>query len=693
MAIGYLNERTQKIINMVLTRSSTLSIQEITAELSVSERTVYNELDKANNWLRMKKLPELQNVRGKLQPFTEEEKAQFDSVMQQEQLQDDYIFTPTERTQIIVCQMIVCEEPVYVEDLMNSCLVSRNTIFTDLQSVISRIHAYQLGLGYEKKRGYWIDGDPIRIRAIFFLYFNMMEHLLASGKLNFLRMDEIKPYLKLLEDIERELGVNYVRGDMVALAAMLPVMKRGDEKLYFSDVSVEKIKDSKEYNVVRRYFSELEDTEQIYLTLHFLGGRLVSYSREEADKAENESILEIAKNLVAEFERRACVIFEQKEDLIKNLYQHITSSIYRYRFGIQIGNTMAEDIKREYLYIFDTVRAAVQVLEQQIGLQISDSEVAYLALHFGANLENAKQDEHELRILVVCMNGVATGNMISHELKRILPRAKVVGVVSVSDMVNPHNICDIIIASAKVKALVPVIIVNPILNDFDRKNILRHPLIRSRYGFVDLDALFKAVKKYVYTEKHTEFKHELEKFFIRQREEKQSLLNPNVWQLTDFLTEDRIIFLERDGTKRGEMRSDYDENIQGWRRALYNTSSILVERGSINDNYVECIIKRLIEAGPYMFVTDDLVLAHAKPENGVNHLDFSIGIAPEGILFECEKRARIVFCLAVEDQQKHIGILRDIRKVLAKTTQIDELVKAKTAYQVCEIIRCSLKDK
>ncbi len=693
MAIGYLNERTQKIINMVLTRSSTLSIQEITGELSVSERTVYNELDKANNWLRMKKLPELQNVRGKLQPFTEEEKAQFDSVMQQEQLQDDYIFTPTERTQIIVCQMIVCEEPVYVEDLMNSCLVSRNTIFTDLQSVISRIHAYQLGLGYEKKRGYWIDGDPIRIRAIFFLYFNMMEHLLASGKLNFLRMDEIKPYLKLLEDIERELGVNYVRGDMVALAAMLPVMKRGDEKLYFSDVSVEKIKDSKEYNVVRRYFSELEDTEQIYLTLHFLGGRLVSYSREEADKAENESILEIAKNLVAEFERRACVIFEQKEDLIKNLYQHITSSIYRYRFGIQIGNTMAEDIKREYLYIFDTVRAAVQVLEQQIGLQISDSEVAYLALHFGANLENAKQDEHELRILVVCMNGVATGNMISHELKRILPRAKVVGVVSVSDMVNPHNICDIIIASAKVKALVPVIIVNPILNDFDRKNILRHPLIRSRYGFVDLDALFKAVRKYVYTEKHTEFKHELEKFFIRQREEKQSLLNPNVWQLTDFLTEDRIIFLERDGTKRGEMRSDHDENIPRWRRALYNTSSILVERGSINDNYVECIIKRLIEAGPYMFVTDDLVLAHAKPENGVNHLDFSIGIAPEGILFECEKRARIVFCLAVEDQQKHIGILRDIRKVLAKTTQIDELVKAKTAYQVCEIIRCSLKDK
>ena len=274
MAVGYLNERTRKIINMVLKRVSILNIKEIADELSVSTRTIYNELDRANDWLRMKSLPDIRIVRGKIQPFTEEEKLVFEAVMQTEQPHDDYIFTPSERTRMIICQIIVSREPVYVENLMKICLVSRNTIFVDLQAVISQLCTYQLELGYEKKRGYWIDGDPIRIRALFFLYFNMLEPLLTSGKLSFLCMDEIELYLKQIEQVENRLGVSYLRNDMLALAAMLPVMEKGADHLCFTDVRIEKVKDSKEYQLVKEYFQELPEVEQVYLTLHFLGGRL-----------------------------------------------------------------------------------------------------------------------------------------------------------------------------------------------------------------------------------------------------------------------------------------------------------------------------------------------------------------------------------------------------------------------------------
>lgn len=498
MAVGYLNERTQKIINMLLKRSSTLGIQEIATALSISTRTVYNELERANSWLSMKKLPTIQIIRGKVQPFSDEEKGAFEETLQPKQPYSDYIFTPSERTRIIVCQIIVSRKPVYVEDLMDTCLVSRNTIFTDLQAVISSLYMYQLGLMYEKKKGYLIDGDPIRVRAIFFLYFNILEPLLSAGKLNFIHREELFPYLERIEKIEKELQVNYVRNDMLALAAVIPVMIRGEDQLRFSDMSISKVKESREFHLVEGYFPELTEMEAVYLALHFLGGRLAFYSRTEPGMENNESIRQITENLITEFERRACVVFEQKDDLFHNLYRHIASSIYRYRFGIQIGNPMAEDIQREYPHIFDIMRAAVQYLEQQIGVSISDSEVSYLALHFASHLEHAKRDERVLRVLVVCMNGVATGNMISHELRRILPQADIVGVMSVAQVVNPQSLCDIIVSSVKMKAVVPVIMVNPILNDYDRKNILNHPLIRSRFGFVDTDALFFLVQKYVH---------------------------------------------------------------------------------------------------------------------------------------------------------------------------------------------------
>lgn len=694
MAVGYLNERTQKVINMILKRSSALSIREIAAELEVSTRTIYNELDKANSWLVMKKLPELQVVRGNVQPFSEDEKSRFESVIEVEEPQDDYIFTPSERTKIIVCQIISSGKGVYVEDLMNICMVSRNTIFADLQAVISQLYSYQLELGYEKRRGYWIDGDPVRVRAIFFLYFNMLEPLLAIGKLSFLDMDEIEGYLEQLEKVEKELQVSYVHNDMLALAAMLPIMKRGEDMLYFSDLSVKKVQEAKEYLLTEKYFPELSGMEKIYLTLHFLGGRLAAYSRDDEISEENETVMEIAKNLVIEFERKACVIFDQKEELIRELYRHIAASIYRYRFGIQIGNAMAEDIRREYPYIFDIMRSTVKYLEQQIGVQISDSEVAYLVLHFGAHLEYAEYDEKELRILVVCVNGVATGNMISHELKRILPQVQIVGVQAASEIRNPQNVCDLIVSSVKMKTVVPVIVVNPILNDFDRRNILNHPLIRSKIGFVDMEALFQTVKKYVQPEKYKDLRNDLEKFFVKRSEERQPVLNPDIWRLTDFLTEDRIVFLDSNGWKKGEKEGTHAVagKLTDWERALYTTAMPLMERKSIDENYVKCIIDRLLEAGPYMFVTKDLILAHARPENGVKHLDLSIGIAPDGIEFAEGKKARIVFLLVVEDQQKHMGILQDIRKTLAKSAQIDELTAKKNAREVCEVIWSRIRD-
>ena len=110
----------------------------------------------------------------------------------------------------------------------------------------------------------------------------------------------------------------------------------------------------------------------------------------------------------------------------------------------------------------------------------------------------------------------------------------------------------------------------------------------------------------------------------------------------------------------------------------------------MGEEYIRCIIERLVEAGPYMFVTKDLILAHARPDNGLKHLDLAIGIAPDGIQFQDGKIARIVFMLVVEDQEKHMGILKDIRKALAKKEQVDELMTVQTAEEACRLLQSKL---
>ena len=63
---------------------------------------------------------------------------------------------------------------------MEECTVSRNTIFNDMRIVVSQLQAYDLKLEYESKKGYFITGDAIRIRAMFLAQLHELETAMKS---------------------------------------------------------------------------------------------------------------------------------------------------------------------------------------------------------------------------------------------------------------------------------------------------------------------------------------------------------------------------------------------------------------------------------------------------------------------------------------------------------------------------------
>ena len=80
-----------------------------------------------------------------------------------------------------------------------------------------------------------------------------------------------------------------------------------------------------------------------------------------------------------------------------------------------------------------------------------------------------------------------------------------------------------------------------------------------------------------------------------------------------------------------------------------------------------------------------------KMESGI--WIFPSELHQDGIEFQGGKKARVVFCLAVEDQYKHMGILRDIRKGLAKAEQVDELMQCRTPEEICTLLRTRLSEE
>lgn len=671
MSLLYMSARSKKLLNVLLSQSDYISLNDLAKALDVSRRTLYYDISKANVWLEQAGLPALEVVREKGLFVPHRQREEIQACLETDHMEQVYIFSPSERCKGIICFIIYSDVPVYLEQMTECFEVSRNTIFKDLKIVTEQLEQYELKLDYRPRTGYEIVGDPVRIRALFMLYFNELSSLFQGGMLRFFRPDKVKDYYERMKEMERELGVNYVDGVLFSLAALIPILYRHRHPIIFPGLKASEIQKSKEFELVSRFFPDMLLEEQRYFALHLLGSRVNTVPDRLFANPSKEYICDLAKELVTEFEKTACVVFEEREELERALFVHLSTSLYRYQYGIQIGNLLGNDVMKQYPDLFSITRTVAKNLEACIGAPIPDSEIAYLSLHFGSALKISDGDGQRVRILIVCANGISTGNMIRREVQKLLPFAEIVGVRAAVGLMNVQEVCDLLITTVKINTVVPGIVVNPILTEYDRRNILSHRLIAPKQIEIRRDQIFQVVKKYTAPENY------------------ENLLN----DLTVYLQGGIQEFEIEDKLELGLCKLLDAYRVQvisekcAWQQGIRIAGQRLISSGSIEQRYVDSIISQLRYYGPYMFLTDTVILAHAKPEDGVNTLDISLTVFKEPVVFSRERKAAVIIMLAAEDQEKHLKILQDILELISRPDTITALTDCNSPEEVLAAIR------
>ena len=677
MAMLYINARCRQILNVLLSHADYVSVNAIAKALQVSRRTVYYDIDKINLWLEQAGLSHLEIVREKGLYLSQQEREKIQTMLESDSENQVYIFSPEERIKIIICYVIYAQEAIYMEQFTDCFAVSRNTIFADLKEVTKKLKKYDLKLDYQPKQGYTILGDPVRVRALFILYFNEMETLFKSGVIRFFNQKQIQDYYHTLKKIEQTLEISYVDGVLYSIAALVPLLYQHRTAIRFTDLKQTEIVKTQEYALVQKYFPDLEPEEQIYLSLHLLGSRVNLVPDEYFESDSKTYVYDLTQSLVSEFEKVACVTFDKREELERALFVHLNTSLYRYRYGIQIGNILGDDVMNEYPDMFAITKIAVKRLEKQIELPIPDSEVAYLTLHFGGFLKIPSEENEHLRILIVCVNGISTGNMIKREVHKLLPFAEIVGVVAAVHLINAQNICDLIISTVKINSIVPSITVHPVLTELDRRSILNHRLVAPRNVEIQKERLFQVVKKYVNPADYPNLLKDLT-VYIQRDMQHDVLGEEEEYNLLSILDESRIcIFSDR----------------CSWQNSVRIAGRCLLDNRSIEPKYLDTMITQLQYYGPYMFLTENVLLAHAKPEDGVNCLDVSMALFRESVWFSDSKKAKIIWVLAAEDQEKHLKILQDILTLTGDSKFLSDIENAKSSTDILVQIKSVLSEK
>ena len=128
-----------------------------------------------------------------------------------------------------------------------------------------------------------------------------------------------------------------------------------------------------------------------------------------------------------------------------------------------------------------------------------------------------------------------------------------------------------------------------------------------------------------------------------------------------------------------------------WQDSIRYAGRELLQTDSISKKYLETIISQTLYYGTYMFLNQSIMLAHAKPEDGVCHMGVQMTVFRKPVEFPNDHHAKIIFVLAAEDQEKHLNMLNDIFKIVSDAELCNKIAEQTSPEGILYLLNQALK--
>ncbi|MGQ4892967.1 MAG: PTS sugar transporter subunit IIA [Candidatus Njordarchaeia archaeon] len=126
-----------------------------------------------------------------------------------------------------------------------------------------------------------------------------------------------------------------------------------------------------------------------------------------------------------------------------------------------------------------------------------------------------------------------------------------------------------------------------------------------------------------------------------------------------------------------------------WREAVRKIGEILVKIGAAEPQYVDAMIKTVLEMGPYIVMAKGIALPHARPEEGAKKPALAIVKLKTPVEFGNPDNdpVGILIAFSTPDSKAHVKALSQLAKILMKQENIEKLRKANAPSKIYEIFK------
>lgn len=694
-----LDHRSTAILQQIIQADGYTSVEQLMEVLQISKRTVYYDMKKVDDWLHAEHLASIQYVRSFGYRLDDETKQ---TVIQKlhgfTMVQYDY--SPQERKAWLALYVLTKEKRILLEDLIDLIQVSRNTTLTDLKKMKVDLVKFHLSLQFSRKQGYYIEGTEQGKRNLLTFYLSQLiakhgwEYLIShvrrivsreESEKNKKEQEELFVIKNILSNCEEFLGVQYTDEVLENLSVYMYLFRNRIVKgqcVEMEEAEKDVLRETKHFEAAKYIGKQFEKMlhvkfpkdEIYYITTHLLGAK-VNAQQKEYEKNDVQGIHLIVDRMIKDFQHYACVIFQDFTGLASDLYLHMKPAFYRVKYGIEIENPLLHMIEKSYEEVYILTKKVVHHFEEYVGKQISEDEIAYITMHFGAWMRKEGIVPNPRKTaLLVCPNGIGTSRMLQYQLEQLFSSIDILQAISKREYESHRFDVDCIITTTELeKGTIPIFMVNPILTDSEKASLLRkvNAALFSEDQNDSVDIMMQIIQKYANVIDEHSLKKELREFIsgpahLRREEKYKPMLN-------ELLTREYIQLQDR---------------VDSWEEAIQVAAKPLLQTEYISEEYIQEMIANVNNLGPYIVIAPKIAIPHARPEAGVKKLGMSLLQLKESISFseKQEHAANLIIVLAAIDNETHLKALAQLSDMLSQPENVETLIHSNSKEKMLEMI-------
>ena len=475
-----MNARQIFLLEFLLKQHEYLSANQLAEKYGVSTKTVYQDIDKLNDFFdegelksRIVKVP-----RKGIKLSADEERKQIHSLLlvnkHESGVQD---FSPEYRESELIKRLFINQEDLDIYDFAEEMYVTESTVHRDIDKLEKNLGQFNLKIRIKHDQ-LFVDGDEWNIRKALQSYVIQAQSLGREENIErFFSEKDIEickeAISRLSQKYHHQFSEEY---SCLLLVECLVFKKRTEHNNCLTERTSNLINDLNHLevyffsgelleSVINKSFSEISPYEIEAMAYSLLA---YGFSIQSADYIQN--IEHQVNELIIKVSNLLSLDLSKDNHLKLMLSNHISKMIFRLRNQIYITNPALEEIKKQYSSLFNVIWIAIRGLSKYYEINISNEELAFIVIHFQLAIEKIVKP---LNIVVICQNGIATSELIMSKLHKIFDSdAKITNINARElDFYDLSNIDLIISTIALPEVTVPVIEVSPILTKDEIESI------------------------------------------------------------------------------------------------------------------------------------------------------------------------------------------------------------------------------